>query len=74
MGICQATASRRVGGGKGRNFPSQQSSLEEEGERKGVGEIGRVREEGRVSGRKGAPLADEHPAIKPLSLPILEPG
>lgn len=55
-------------------FSSQQSSLEEEGERKGVGEIGPVREEGRVSRRKGAPPADEHPAIKPLSLPILEPG
>lgn len=63
MGTCQATASRRWEG-KGRNFSSQQGSRE----------IGRVREEGRVAGRKAAPPADEHPAVKPLSLPILEPG
>lgn len=40
----------------------------------GGGVEGPVLEEGGVSGRKGPLQADEHLSIKPLSLPILEPG
>lgn len=68
MGTCQVTASRRVGGQR-EEFLQPAVLTAGGGERKGVREIRLCAGGRRVAGRKGAP-----PAIKPLSLPILEPG